>query len=198
MQIRPERSGKLLLIILCLLPCSVISLQCTLADTFEVLSCPSFCQNTSDQFSIGSANCGSGPSTRVPPTSRFGPVVDFPLYIILDLAPLIVYFPVLIIFNINLASGQGQSFLFFYHAVTASTDSDIYWGFLIMQSPINNLVFPRTLPYIALQYCKLAAVLVAIVITIVLVKCIHWPCASWRHPWAKLRCSVRNFRESMP
>ena len=191
----PERSGKLLLIILCLLPGSVISLECTLADTFEVLSCPSFCQNTSDQFLIGSANCGSGLSTRVSPTSRLGPVLDFSLYIILDLAPLIVYFPVLIIFNINLASGPGQSFLFFYHAVTASTDSDIYWGFLIMQNPINDLIFPRTLPYIALEYCKLAAVLVAIVMTVVLVKCIHCPCASWRHPWAKLRRCVRNFRE---
>ena len=34
-----------------------------------------------------------------------------------------------------------------------------------------------------------------IVMTIVLVKCIHCPCASWRHPWAKLRRSARNFRE---
>ena len=28
-----------------------------------------------------------------------------------------------------------------------------------------------------------------------LVKCIHCPCASWRHPWARLRRSTRNFRE---
>ena len=97
----------------------------------------------------------------------------------------------------NLASGPGQSFLFFYHALLAvgSDRSDLLWGLLIMQSPINNVVFCRTLPYIGLQYCKLAAVLVAIVMTVVLVKCIHCPCASWRHPWARLCRSVRNFRE---
>ena len=38
-------------------------------------------------------------------------------------------------------------------------------------------------------------VVMAIVMTIVLVKCIHCPCASWRHPWAKLRRCTRNFRE---
>ena len=64
-----------------------------------------------------------------------------------------------------------------------------------MQSPINNVVFPRTLPYIGLQYLQLLVVAMAIVMTLVLVKCIHCPCASWRHPWAKLRRSTRNFRE---
>ena len=64
-----------------------------------------------------------------------------------------------------------------------------------MQNPLNDLLFPRTLPYIALQDFKLLAVVMAIVMTIVLVKCIHCPCASWRHPWAKHRCSTRNFRE---
>ena len=75
-----------------------------------------------------------------------------------------------------------------------------------MQSPINDFLssclipgdyrlFPRILPYIALQYCKLAAVLVVAITTLLLVKCIHCPCASWRHPWAKLRRSVRHFRE---
>ena len=131
------------------------------------------------------------------------------VFIILDLAPLIVYFPVLIIFNINLASGPAQSFVFFYHALSAVLDFNLLigsslvgsnrlgllWGLLTMQSTINNVVFPHTLPYIALQYCKLAAVLVAIVMTVVLVKCIHCPCASWRHPWAKVRRSAGNFRE---
>ena len=64
-----------------------------------------------------------------------------------------------------------------------------------MQSPINSLISPRTLPYIGRQYLKLVVVVVAIVMTIVLVKCIHCPCASWRYPWAKLRRSVRNYRE---
>ena len=205
----PERSGKLLLIILCLLPCSVTSFKCSLSreKALPSLSCPCFCRNASNQFSIGSAECRSGLGTEVHPTYMFAQGLDSLVFIMLDLAPLIVYFPALIIFNINLASGPAQSFLFFYHALSAALSAAIgsklpviksyfhFWGWLTMQSPINNALFPRTLPYIALQYCKLAAVLVAIVMTIVLVKCIHCPCASWRHPWAKLRRSARNFRE---
>ena len=200
----PKGSGKLLLIIMCLLPCSVTSIECSLSaeEGLLVFSCPRFDQNASNRFSIGSTECRSGLSIASP-TYRFGPVLDLPLYIILDLAPLIVYFPVLIIFNINLASGPAQSFLFFYDAVTVSYQQlslrgvdpvFLSWGFLTMQNPID-LLFPRTLPYIGLQYCKLAAVLVSIVMTVVLVKCIHCPCASWRRPWAKLRRSARNFQE---
>ena len=205
MQIMPERSGKLLLIILCLLPCSVTSFECSLSreKALPSLSCSPFLRNASNQFSIGSAECRSGLSPAVHPTYKFGQGLDALVFIMLDLAPLLVYFPVLIIFNINLASGPAQSFLFFYHVLSAAIGSKLrviesnfhFWGFLTMQSPINYQLFPHTLPYIALQYCKLPAVLMAIVMTIVLVKCIHCPCASWRHPWAKLRRSVRKFQE---
>ena len=34
-----------------------------------------------------------------------------------------------------------------------------------------------------------------VIVTVLLVKCIACPCASWRRPWAKLRRSVRHFRE---
>ena len=201
----PERRGKLLLIILCLLPCSVTSLECSTSreKALPSLSCPSFFRNASNQFSIGSAECRSGLSTEVHPAYMLGPGLGSLVYIIVDLAPLIVYFPALIIFNINLASGPAQNFLFFYHVLSAAIGSDLpviesnvhFWGLLTMQSPIKYQLFPHTLPYIALQYCKLLAVLVAIVMTIVLVKCIHCPCASWRHTWAKIRRSTRNFRE---
>ena len=205
MQIMPERSGKLLLIILCLLPCSVTSLECSLSreKALPSLSCSRFLRNASNQFSIGSAECRSGLSTEVHPAYMLGPGLGSLVYIIVDLAPLIVYFPALIIFNINLASGPAQSFLFFYHVLSAAIGSELpviesnfhFWGFLTMGSPINYQIFPHTVPYIALQYCKLPAVLVAIVMTIVLVKCIHCPCASCRHPWAKFRRSVRKFQE---
>ena len=184
----------LLLIVLCLLPCSVTSFECSLsALTPEVSSCPSFCRNATSLFYQG-LECTVKPH----PTLHYLLNIDllpFPVYIILDLAPLIVYFPVLIIFNINLASGPGQSFLFFYHTLSAILETEFFWGFLTMQSPINSLISPRTLPYIGHQYLKLLVVVVAIVMTVVLVKCIHCPCASWRYPWAKLRRSVRNFRE---
>ena len=197
MQIMPERSGELLLILLCLLPGSVSSTECSLsAVTFEVLSCPSFCRDTGNGLFYGSERCTLNQSLSIFPSFiNVYPGLLFPVYIMLDLAPLLIYFPVLILFNINLASGPGQSFLFFYQAITAATGTDSLWGFLTMQSPINDFIFPRTLPYIALQYCKLGAVVVAIVMTVVLIKCIHCPCASWRRPWAKLRRSVRHFRE---
>ena len=189
----PERSGKLLLIILCLLPCSVTSFECSLSALTEEVPCPSFSRNASNLFYHGT-EC----NVKQNFTYYYSLNIDllpFPVYIILDLAPLIVYFPVLIFFNINLASGPGQSFLFFYNALSVVSEVDVVWGFFTMQSPTNTMLSPRTLPYIGLQYCKLPAVLVAIVMTIVLVKCIHCPCASWRYPWAKLRRSVRNFRE---
>ena len=124
------------------------------------------------------------------------------LYILIDLAPLMIYLPALILFNVNLASGPTQSFLFYYQVLPAATQFGLYfspeniiWGFMTMQSPINDLIFPLTLPYFALQYCKLAVVLLVVVTTVVLVKCIDCPCASWRRPWAKRRRSVRHFRE---
>ena len=124
------------------------------------------------------------------------------LYILIDLAPVMVYFPLLILFNVNLASGPAQSFVFFYQAIPAAVPIDsvqpnfaFLWGLPTVQSPINDVVFPRILPYIALQYCKLAFALLVMFLTLALVRCIDCPCASWRRPWAKLRRSVRHFRD---
>ena len=137
------------------------------------------------------------------------------LYILIDLLPLMFLFPILILFNWNLASGPARSFIFFYQVLPATLPirtlsypefGDLFdggrypvhfalYGLVTMQSPINDLVFPRILPYLAPQYFKLLAVVVAVVMTLMLVKCNDCPCASWRHPWAKLRRCVRNFRE---
>ena len=125
------------------------------------------------------------------------------VFVLVDLVPLIIYFPLLILFNVNLVSGLAQSFIFFYQTLPAAVPirpfsastfiGRFLWGFLTMQSPIDVLI--PVLPYIVLHYCKLAAVLVAIVMTVVLVKCVDCPCTSWRRPWAKLRRCVRHFRE---
>ena len=125
------------------------------------------------------------------------------LYILIDLAPVMVYFPLLILFNVNLAAGPAQSFVFFYQAIPAAVPIDsvqpinfgLLWGLPAVQSPINDVVFPRILPYIALQYCKLAFALLVMFLTLALVRCIDCPCASWRRPWAKIRRSVRHFRD---
>ena len=128
------------------------------------------------------------------------------IYTLIDIAPLLVYFPLLNLFNINLASGPAQSFVFFYQALPAVNMIDrgrylnaltdgFSWGLLTMQSPINDIIFFPILPFIALQYCKLVIVAVVVIVTVLLVRCIACPCASWRRPWAKLRRSVRHFRE---
>ena len=195
MQIMPERSEKLLLIVLCLLPCSVTAFECSLsAFTSEESPCQCICQNASNLFYHFSPECSIKQDVALFSLINISSL-PLPVFIILDLAPLIVYFAVLIIFNIDLASGPAQSFLFFYHALSVVFETDFLWGFLTKQNPLNDLLSPRTLPYIALQHFKLLAVVMAIVMTMVLVKCIHCPCASWRHPWAKLRRSAQNFRE---
>ena len=130
-----------------------------------------------------------------------------PVYILIDLIPLMVYFPLLILFNFDLSSGPAQSFIFFYQVLPAAIPLDqapyatytLVGGFisslLVMQNPITDLIFPRTLPYLGLQYCNLVAVVVVVIVTLVLVKCIDCPCTAWRRPWAKLRRSVRHFKE---
>ena len=135
-----------------------------------------------------------------------------PIYVLVDTIPLLIYLIALILFNFNLASGPAQSFIFFYQVLPTAIPIDsafplmdavlqlqfggaLLWGLFTMQSPINNIAFPRILPYIALQYCKLVVALVVIVVTVLLVKCVDCPCASWRRPWAKTRRSVRHFRE---
>ena len=191
----PERSGKLLLIILCLLPCRIASFECSLSALTVDVPCPSFSRNASSLFYQNlSSECNLNQGFTYYYLFNTGPL-PLPVFIISDLAPLLIYFPVLIVFNINLASGPGQSFLFFYQALSAVLESNFLWGFLTMQSPISTQLFPRTLPYIGLQYLQLLVVAMAIVMTVVLVKCIHCPCASWRYPWAKLHRSTRNFRE---
>ena len=186
-----------LIIIFGLLPGRAVSMECSVNIPLGASSLLSFCEiGTPCTYTLhqnSSEECGWVCSSKtVISDSLF---VSALIYILIDLAPLMVYFPALILFNINLASGPGQSFLFFYQALTAATNADFFWGLLTIQSTINDSVFPCTLPYIALRYCKLGAVLVAIVMTVVLVKCVHCPCASWRRPWAKLRRSVRHFRE---
>ena len=47
-----------------------------------------------------------------------------PVYILVDIIPLLIYFPLLILFNVNLASGPAQSFIFFYQALPTAVPID--------------------------------------------------------------------------
>ena len=180
------------------------SINCTSRATHYATYSP--CSLTSNQHSCNASNectiniLPNGSLTF--DTFDIGPAL---LYILIDLAPLMIYFPVLILFNFNLAAGPAQGFVFFYQVLPAPSFADtlLYlnaltggfsWGLLAMQSPINDIVFYPTLPFIALQYCKLAFVAVVVIVTVLLVKCVACPCASWRRPWAKFRRSVRHFR----
>ena len=202
-----RKNGKLVLcgfvIILALLQGSA-AYECSseaLNPSFcsSVPSCPAIFFGSSDSPSRNS-------STDLHPISFDGRLA--PAFVLLDLALLIIYFPLLILFNINLASGHAQSFIFFYQVLPVAVPIDsvnpvnlnvfgggVIWGPLTMQNPINDMFFPRILPYIALQYCRLASALVVAVMMVLLVKCVGCPCTSWRRPWAKLRRSVRHFRE---
>ena len=79
------------------------------------------------------------------------------VYVLIDLAPLMVYLPLLILFNANLAAGPTQSFLFFYQALPAAVAIDffpisypiaggLWWGLFTMQSPINYFLSSRLIP----------------------------------------------------
>ena len=204
----PERSGKLLLIILCLLPCSVTSFECSLSREKALLSlsCPCSSEMLVINFLLVLQNVNQGWALKC--ILPIGLVKDWILLSSSCWTLLLLLSTFLYSSSLTLILHQDQDralYSFIYHALSAAIQSDLpvlksirnfrFWGLLTMQSPINDLLFPRTLPYIALQYCNLAAVLVAIVMTIVLVNCIHCPYASWCHPWAKLCRSVRNFRE---
>ena len=115
--------------------------------------CPSFSRNASSLFYQNlSSECNTKQDFTLYYLFNIGPL-PLPVFIISDLAPLIVYFPVLIVFNINLASGPAQSFLFFYHAVSIFA-SDILWGFLTMQSPISTQHFPVLCPTLDYSTCN--------------------------------------------
>ena len=103
----PERSGMLLLIVLCLLPCSVTSFECSLsALTPEVSSCPSFCRNATSMF-YQSLECTLKHNLTLHSLLNIG-LLPFPVYIILDLAPLIVYFKFLYSSSLTLILHQDQ------------------------------------------------------------------------------------------
>ena len=183
-------------------------------ELYELPFCLSYCQNPLINYKgCISLNLTSNATVTLPSIYFTRPSFSSewaPVYILIDLAPLMIYLPLLVLFNVNLVAGPAQSFVFFYQALPAIvpfrntlnigplntlTIGHIFWGFITLQSPINDLIFRLTLPFIALQYCKLVVVLLVAVTALVLVKCVGCPCAPCRLPWAKLRRSVRNFRE---
>ena len=103
----------------------------------------------------------------------------------------LIFLPIIIFFNCNLASGPNHSFVFFYQCVPLASVVGSLTAVLVMQ----NFFLPDQPRFIVLEYCKYIVVLVVIVLVFFLVKCTSCPLQKCRLPWAKVRRAVRNFRE---
>ena len=103
----------------------------------------------------------------------------------------LLFLPIIIFFNINLASGPNHSFVFFYQCAPLASVYVSPAAFLVMQ----NYILPAQPRFIVLEYCKYIVVLFVIFFVFFLVKCTCCPLQKCRLPWAKVRRAVRNFRE---
>ena len=103
----------------------------------------------------------------------------------------LLFLPIIIFFNCNLASGPNHSFVFFYQCVPLASVYGSFTAVLVMQ----NFFLPDQPGFIFLEYFKYIVVLVVIFLIFFLVKCTCCPLQRCRLPWAKVRRAVRNFRE---
>ena len=101
------------------------------------------------------------------------------------------FLPIIIFFNINLASGPNHSFVFFYQCAPLISVYVAPAATLVMQ----NFFVPLQPRFIVLEYFKYFVVLFVIGLGVLLVKCTSCPLQKCRLPWAKVRRAVRNFRE---
>ena len=128
----------------------------------------------------------------------------------------LIYFFIIIFFNINLASGPNHSFVFFYQCVPLLTFVGRFTSLLVLQNllytfndvynvatailstqPGQPLLLVREFNarYAIFEYCKYVAVFFATLLIVFLVWCTWCPLQKCRLPWAKTRRAVRNFRE---
>ena len=161
-----------------------------------------------------------GPSSNVAATST----EQYILYIFLDSLPVLILVPLILFFNINLASGPGHSLVFTYQVLVAVFHTvDLLFGiyiyipqdsrtscgykpsgFLLAFGPLvffNEPLFlfwqpqPITLTHYALGYVKILIAGVMVVLYLFLATCSQCPVQCCCSCWAKLRRSVRNWRE---
>ena len=112
---------------------------------------------------------------------------------------MLLVYPVILFFNINLASGPKQSLVFFYQCLPLVTPFGKVLGYFVLQNQIyDNILFIRE-PFFSrfyiFEYLKYVIALVELLLVIFLVKCTCCPLQKCRLPWAKVRRAVRNFRE---
>ena len=144
---------------------------------------------------------------------------DLPLYTFLDSLPVLILVPLILFFNIDLASGPGHSLVFMYQALvvlfhissfhigTINLYSDTcingsnllilaVSGLLVLfNAPLQVLLPSQTLTHYSLGYVKVLIAGVLVAVSFFLSTCTQCPLQCCRSPWAKLRRAVRNWRE---
>ena len=195
----------------------------------QSINCSSgmFSLNVSDSPAICDVTCPTLPGPNTPQTCLcYRNSTDFELAPAPTLFPgllslltgalFLIYFLIIIFFNINLASGPNHSFVFFYQCVTLLTPVGRITGLLVLQNLVYTFdeVFTFVVNIISTQpgqplllvrgfnarfaifeYCKYVAVLPATLLIVFLVWCSWCPLQKCRLPWAKTRRAMRNFRE---
>ena len=138
---------------------------------------------------------------------------NFPLYIFLDSLPVLIWVPLILFFNIDLASGPGHSLVFMYQVLVALFHISAYnqgyesctngnlWtlsvsGLLVLfNAPLLASWPDQTLTHYSLGYVKVLIAGVLVAVSFFLTTCTQCPLQCCRSPWAKLRRAVHNWRE---
>ena len=113
---------------------------------------------------------------------------------------ILLVYPVILFFNINLASGPKQSLIFFYQCLPLVTPFGKVLGYFVLQNQIYDASLflikdPLFGRFYIFEYLKYIIALIEFLLVIFLVKCTCCPLQKCRLPWAKVRRAVRNFRE---
>ena len=188
--------------------CSSALFQAAFPSICDV-TCPTFSNPNTSQTCL----CYRNPTDverALAPSSILG------IWSLLTVGLFLIYFPIIIFFNINLASGPNHSFVFFYQCVPPLTPVGRFTGLLVLQNlvytftngyntgpdffstqPGQSLLLARGFnpTYAIFEYCKYVAVFFATLLIVFLVWCTWCPLQKCRLPWAKTRRAVRNFRE---
>ena len=152
--------------------------------------------------------------------SQPNPVPAIILLVLVESLPIYILFSLIVLFNVNLASGVGHSFLFFYQTVplvmmpfAEDQPQQVYtiktFGILLdffsLNNPILRLVDVRHFPCLSkeqtlfmiylLRYLRILYTVVFIVVIILLVKCHCCPAGRCGMMWVRIRRQLRNFRE---
>ena len=115
-------------------------------------------------------------------------------------ALILIFAPLIVIFNVNLASGPKQSLVFFYQCLPLATSFGKVTTLLTLQNDLYNseilcstsLFHPLVAPYYILEYTKYLVVIFVILLVIFLVRCTWCPLHKCLLPWARVRRAVRN------